>query len=477
MAKDTIGSMVAVVSATASGFARDLDSIGKDVTRFKRHVESSAPKGGMGDFLSGGLMTGAGIGAGFAAVQGVISAVTGTVQKFFDVIDSTENLQDFARQINASAEELQGLRFAAEVGGSSAEKLDSGIERMVRRLGEAREGSEEAKIAFEALGLSADNLAEMSAEDAFKAVADGIKNVENASDQAAIALEIFGRGNSSLLNVLNEGSDGIDKMIERGRELGAVMGEDGVNAAANASTAIKELKAAWGGLWNELTIAVIPALSTVVSWMTEIVGVASKAVNAIASIPFSPNGNYQREATEFEKAMAEVEAASRSAAEGVSQSNPISELKKRHEEAKQVQKELEDMMKRGAQVTKSNRTEQEIFNDELLDLAKLLEVGAIGWDTYSRAVTKAADDLDKAADSKRMLDRLTSTPGVSATASGTTAGFSQVQAGLRAQLDADRRQTEVQRDQLTEQRRHTELLKRIQTSLQDSTRVAGVNIN
>ena len=45
----------------------------------------------------------------------------------------------------------------------------------------------------------------MSAGDAFKAIADGFKNVKNPADQAALAVDLFGKQGVNLVNVLNQG--------------------------------------------------------------------------------------------------------------------------------------------------------------------------------------------------------------------------------------------------------------------------------
>src|SRR5690606_34639862 len=104
MARDTIGSMVAVVSATASQFAQDIQAAESSVTHFKRHVEQSSPQGGMAEFLGKGF----GIGAGIEAARAAVNSITGSFRKLADTIKSVEDTSDFAQQINSTVSEIQG---------------------------------------------------------------------------------------------------------------------------------------------------------------------------------------------------------------------------------------------------------------------------------------------------------------------------------------------------------------------------------
>lgn len=421
MAGKTIGSMTAVVRATAGQFDADLKQAGNSIKQFQNKVNNS---GGSGGGLMGMFGGGASFAAGFAAVQTGIAAVTGTVQKFFSTIDNVENMQDFARQIGATTREITGLRFAAEIGGSSAEVMDAALQKMTQKLGEAREGSAETRVAFEALGLKLEDLAAMTTGEQLKAIADRFKEVKNPADQAAIAVDIFGKQGVNLVNVLNEGSDGINKMIDRGRELGVVLGTDAANEMSAASTVIKEMKAAWQGLWNQLTLAVLPTLKSIVSVLTDIISFGRKATQGVVSL-FEP--------------IAKRGAASPASPVAVETSeSPLAQMKAAAKEADDAKKVMDDLFRQGESVTKSLRTEQEKYNASITDLKNLLDVGAIGWETFNRGVMQAASELEKAAAAKEEFDRVGMTPGVGSAQFGSSAAATAVNQSRRMQLDLAR---------------------------------------
>jgi hypothetical protein len=65
------------------------------------------------------------------------------------------------------------------------------------------------------------------------------------------------------------------------------------------------------------------------------------------------------------------------------------------EEARKAAAELERMQSEGAQVFEQTRTPLEAMQLEMQRLNKLLQAGAIDWDTYMRATAAAQDNFDK----------------------------------------------------------------------------------
>ena len=72
-------------------------------------------------------------------------------------------------------------------------------------LTEAAKGSDHARDTLFQLGLSMADLRKLSPEDQFTLIADRLSKVENTTRRAALAMEIFGRGGTELLPML-EGS-------------------------------------------------------------------------------------------------------------------------------------------------------------------------------------------------------------------------------------------------------------------------------
>lgn len=146
-------------------------------------------------------------------------------------INAIDALGKKARQIGTTAESLQELQFGATSAGVSLQGLESSLERFVKRLGEAEMGVGAAAKMLREMNLSASDLVDMGLDDALGVVADKIAAMGNASEQAAAAAALFGREGVAMVNMLRDGSIGLDEFRRRAREAGAVIDNELVQQA------------------------------------------------------------------------------------------------------------------------------------------------------------------------------------------------------------------------------------------------------
>lgn len=166
----------------------------------------------------------------------------------------------FAKALNISTEALGGFELAANISGVSNEKLTKGLSILSRRVGEAQQGIGEGKRALEDMGLSGEQLSKLSLDEIFKKVADRVKGLKTNTEKAAVANQLFGRAGTELLNILNEGSAGIEKFQKRAEELGFTINKFDTQAVEDANDAFTELGLTIRGSFKQIAIAVAPAL-------------------------------------------------------------------------------------------------------------------------------------------------------------------------------------------------------------------------
>ncbi len=130
------------------------------------------------------------------------------------------------------------------------------------------------------------------------------------------------------------------------------------------------------------------------------------------------------------------------------------------EQQQEMQRQMEALQRQGDSLEQSLRSPFEKFGDDLRDFNQLLDVGAINWETYSRAVAKAEAELLRATEIKTNFDRL-QMPKVGAATRFSSEGFSAVLSARNEQV----RQLEVARLQLEQQKKQAELLRRIHEEL------------
>ena len=157
------------------------------------------------------------------AASGVIAPALAATQTFATMGD---NIAKMAKRTGVSTEALSEMGFAAEQSGSNIETLEAGLRRMSRVIKDAGDGLGEAQDALKGVGLSAQALQGMSPEAQFKALADGLSRVTDASKRAALAQEIFGRSGTQLLPLVADGAKGIEALQEQARALGLTISSE-----------------------------------------------------------------------------------------------------------------------------------------------------------------------------------------------------------------------------------------------------------
>lgn len=145
-----------------------------------------------------------------AAAMGTLAAATIRTQG--QVIDQLAKTSD---KLGVNIEELQALRYAAELTGVSQQTLDMALQRMTRRLAEAAQGTGEAKDALKELGLDAQALANMSPDEQFRAIADAMEGVTNQGDRVRLAMRLFDSEGVALVNTLAGGSKQLDEFSQQ----------------------------------------------------------------------------------------------------------------------------------------------------------------------------------------------------------------------------------------------------------------------
>ena len=176
---------------------------------------------------------------------------------FSDFVDDN---QDAADGLGISVKNLIELRYAAGDAGIEAAKFDQQLSKLEQSLQAAVDGSKEQKRAFEELGLDATTLQTMDLDEQFRAVAEGFKNYRGNVSKAALAQDIFGKGSTRLLGVLNKGEEGINSYAERVANSGLVPSDEDMKKAADFDRQWNDFNATLIGLRNTLAAPLLEGL-------------------------------------------------------------------------------------------------------------------------------------------------------------------------------------------------------------------------
>lgn len=229
---------------------------------------------------------------GKADVSGKFNNMTGEVGRFgrraallgggaaagiFGVANSTATLGDSvaktADKIGVALGPYQELRYAAERSGISTEKLDSNMIAFTKRLGEAKQGTGAARKAYDQLGLSSARLAEMTPEDALDVVADRLASVDNQTERVALAAQMFSREGVGMVNMLKDGSKGLQDLRKDARATGYVLSEQAARDAEKFKDSMLDAQLGMAGMKNTIGAELMPAITELMGdlsgWMRE----------------------------------------------------------------------------------------------------------------------------------------------------------------------------------------------------------------
>jgi len=150
--------------------------------------------------------------------------------------DYIGEIRRFKIETGISAEAAAGLGHAAAMAGTDLGSLQQMLSRMVNS---AQTGSP----AFATLNVQTrdlhGNLRPMA--DLLEAVAMGLGQVGNATERAALANDIFGRGGMAMLPFLAKVKDGFAGVTEEARRAGLVISEEAERSAVALTRAQRQL--------------------------------------------------------------------------------------------------------------------------------------------------------------------------------------------------------------------------------------------
>jgi hypothetical protein len=189
-------------------------------------------------------------------------------------------IRKLSRETGLTVDQVQSLGFAAEKSGTDVETFTSGMESFGTLMLMAGRGSKKATATLHELGLSFEELKNLSPEDRFLKMADAVSHISDPMQKAALAQKVFGEAGLGMLNFLNKGSDGIKKLAGYSDMWGKELTGDDLEALKQYKQAQTDLTGTIGRLMQQLGAAVVgpltdflhmvqPILGAIVNWIAD----------------------------------------------------------------------------------------------------------------------------------------------------------------------------------------------------------------
>lgn len=186
-------------------------------------------------------------------------------------LKAIDSLGKVSKKLGIGSDDLQRFRLASELAGIEQTALDMGLQRFTRRAGEAVQGLGEAKGALEKMNVqlvgSDGNL--RSTRDLLGDVAEAFLHTEDPAERLRLAFKLFDSEGVAMVNVLSQGRDGLNKMLNEADKLGIILSTETVESAEKVNDQFTRLGATFLGFRDKLAGSLAPALEKFASWWTE----------------------------------------------------------------------------------------------------------------------------------------------------------------------------------------------------------------
>ena len=240
-----LAKLVVSLEAQTAKYQRGLDKANNRLKRFETRQKKSLKA----------------ITRGFQALGAAVVAVRfqKTINDSIDFADRIGKLND---RLGISVEALSELSFAASQSGVEFNQLALGLQRLSRRVGEAAQGTGEAKAALKELRLDASKLAQLPLETQFEIIGQRLSEVAGDSDRLRLAFKLFDAEGTAVLQAFKDGAAGIQAYRDEARKLGRSLSEDQVDAAVKAKDALDRLDTSFSSFTDRLVLNVVPAITS-----------------------------------------------------------------------------------------------------------------------------------------------------------------------------------------------------------------------
>ena len=252
-----IGTAYVRIEPTAQGISGKIE---KELGGVGASAGTSFNKG-FGSVLGGvGKAT---LGIAAAGAAGLATLGAGVVSASKDVASYGDNIDKMSQKMGMSAQAYQEWDAVMQHSGTSMETMKSSMKTLAS-------AAETGKDAFKELGISQEQIANMSQEQLFEATISALQNVEDETQRTYLAGQVLGRGATELGALLNTSAEDTQAMRDRVRELGGVMSDDAVKASAAFQDQLQDMQTAFQGLSRNMVSEFLPDITQVMSGLTEI---------------------------------------------------------------------------------------------------------------------------------------------------------------------------------------------------------------
>ncbi len=246
MAKKRIGKLHALVTANTEAFTRGMKRAMTSTQQFRSSLGRLGRR-----VLRVGRTFGALAGIGGVAGIGLL------VRRQFELLDSVAKTSD---KLSIQVDQLIGLQRAGRLAGLEVRTFNMGLQRMIRRIAEVSQGGGVAQQTLEDMGISAEQLARVPAQERMFALARAFEKVDKSGLDVLRGFKLFDSEGVALINVLRLGEAGLRDVIAETRRMGLTFGRLDLRRIEFANDLMGDIKESIAAGASQIAFNLVPTI-------------------------------------------------------------------------------------------------------------------------------------------------------------------------------------------------------------------------
>lgn len=224
----TVGSISIDLSTNASKFASGFKSAATTVESQSARMAKSVAAVEKGFNLAGSTLKtffgGLAAGAGFQAFQ----SLGGTIDKLKETISQFDEIASNAKTTGLRTDTYQALAFAAKQANIEQDSFNSSLNIFAKNAGLAEKGTGALYAGLQKLNpqLLQAIVNAKDQEERLKLVSDALAQTKDATEAAALATTVFGKGGIEMSRILDQGRASIEKLKKSAQEMGIIIPDE-----------------------------------------------------------------------------------------------------------------------------------------------------------------------------------------------------------------------------------------------------------
>lgn len=245
---------------------------------------------------------------------GIAAKVADIAKKLADAAKEAASFADevltLSAKTNISTDALQGYMYAAELVDVSVETITKSMQRNIRNMGSAADGTAQYVNAYKQLGVAVqDSNGDLrDSQEVFWELIDALGQMSNETERDEIAMTLLGKSAQDLNPLIEAGADRMRDLADEAASVGYIMSEETLTSLGSLDDQLQRLDGAATAAKNALGAALAPAFENLAEKATNALVAITNTINYLSAYSAKQKGDVKiLDTNNLEEARAKVE--------------------------------------------------------------------------------------------------------------------------------------------------------------------------